>query len=259
MINDAEPQLSQEARLVRDKLVALGLETPMIENGLSERQKYARIKNLMAEVVGTLGLDLSDDSLAETPHRIAKMYVSEVFSGLDYARFPKVSLIDNKLGESEMVKVSDIAMISTCEHHFVTIDGIAKVAYVPGSQLIGLSKINRLVRFFAQRPQIQERLTRQIQASMQVLLQTEDVAVAIDATHYCVKSRGKPVPRSEPSFSVDERRTDSDYRRGTPPRFAACAEFSPTRKAGYWHLQIAAPWCARAGSQQSRLASVRFH
>jgi len=190
MIDDAEPQLSQEARLVRDKLVALGLETPMIENGLSERQKYARIKNLMAEVVGTLGLDLSDDSLAETPHRIAKMYVSEVFSGLDYTRFPKVSLIDNKLGESEMVKVSDISMISTCEHHFVTIDGIAKVAYLPERQLIGLSKINRLVRFFAQRPQIQERLTRQIQASMQVLLQTEDVAVAIDATHYCVKSRG---------------------------------------------------------------------
>jgi GTP cyclohydrolase I len=188
--DEVDQELSCEAVLVRDALANRGLETPLFETNLSADQKYQRIKGLMSEVVSTLGLDLSDDSLAETPHRIAKMYVNEIFCGLDYRQFPKLSLIDNKLGTSEMVKVSNIALTSTCEHHFVTIDGSAKVAYIPATQLIGLSKINRLVRFFAQRPQIQERLTAQIQTALQVLLQTEDVAVAIDATHYCVKSRG---------------------------------------------------------------------
>lgn len=182
--------ISPEAILVREALVQHGLETPMIDTGLSSKQKYTRIRELMTDVVKTLGLDLSDDSLVETPHRIAKMYVDEIFAGLDYRSFPKLSLIENKFGTNEMVKVSDINLLSTCEHHFVTIDGVAKVAYVPGDMVIGLSKINRLVRFFGQRPQVQERLTRQILVSLQVLLRTEDVAVAIDATHYCVKSRG---------------------------------------------------------------------
>jgi GTP cyclohydrolase IA len=185
-----EHPISDEARLVRDALIEHGLETPMIDTGLSARQKYTRIRELMAEVVNTLGLDLSDDSLAETPHRVAKMYVYETFSGLDYHNFPKISLLDNKFSASEMVKVSNIALTSTCEHHFVTIDGVANVAYVPGRQIIGLSKINRIVRFFSQRPQVQERLTRQILVALQVLLRTKDVAVAINATHYCVKSRG---------------------------------------------------------------------
>ena len=118
------------------------------------------------------------------------MFVDEIFSGLDYANFPRLSLIDNKLGGSEMVKVSDIALTSTCEHHFVTIDGVARVAYVPGSRIIGLSKLNRIVRFFSQRPQIQERLTRQVFVALQTVLDTDDVAVAIDAMHYCVKLRG---------------------------------------------------------------------
>ncbi len=182
--------LSDEARLVRETLVEHGLETPMIDNGLSAEQKYQRIESLMREVVETLGLDLSDDSLAETPHRIAKMYVREIFSGLDYSEFPKLSLIDNKMGVNEMVKVRDIELISTCEHHFVTIDGTAKVAYIPKDKILGLSKINRLVRFFARRPQVQERLTRQVLVALQALLGTEDVAVSMDATHYCVKSRG---------------------------------------------------------------------
>jgi GTP cyclohydrolase I len=137
-----------------------------------------------------LGLDLTDDSLCETPHRIAKMYVDEIFSGINYAKFPKITVIDNKMGVDEMVKISDISLTSTCEHHFVTIDGLAKVAYIPKDKLIGLSKINRIVRFFSQRPQVQERLTRQILIAMQTLLQTDDVAISIDATHYCVKSRG---------------------------------------------------------------------
>ena len=184
------PELSAEARLVRETLLEQGLETPMIDNGMNTEQKYERIRELMAEVMDTLGLDREDDSLAETPHRIAKMYVREIFSGLDYTKFPKLSLIENKMNAHEMVKISNIDLTSTCEHHFVTIDGVAKVAYIPEKTIIGLSKINRIVRFFAQRPQVQERLTRQILVALQVLLGTENVAVNIEATHYCVKSRG---------------------------------------------------------------------
>ena len=197
-----EPALSPEARLVRDTLVAHGLETPMLENGLSPEEKYTRIRQSMTEVMETLGLDLDDDSLAETPHRIAKMYVHEIFSGLDYSKFPKLSLIDNKMGADEMVKIRDIDLTSTCEHHFVTIDGTAKVAYIPAGRIIGLSKINRIVRFFGQRPQVQERLTRQILVALQALLGTEDVAVSIDATHYCVKSRGVQDTNSQTSTTA---------------------------------------------------------
>jgi len=182
--------LSPEAQAVKAKLVELGLETPMIESSLSAEEKYEKIKSLMTEVVSTLGLDLTDDSLEETPHRIAKMYVHEIFAGLDYANFPRMSLIDNKMSVDEMVTVKDVTVVSTCEHHFVTIDGLAKVAYIPKGKVIGLSKINRLVRFFAQRPQVQERLTRQVLVALQTLLDTDDVAVSIDATHYCVKARG---------------------------------------------------------------------
>ena len=185
-----QDKCSPEASLVKAALVERGLETPMIENGLSRDEKYNRIRASMEDIVTTLGLDLRDDSLTETPHRIAKMYVDEVFGGLDYRNFPRISVIDNKMGVEEMVKVVNISVISTCEHHFVTIDGASRVAYIPNDKIIGLSKINRIVRFFAQRPQVQERLTRQILVALQTLLETEDVAVAIDATHYCVKSRG---------------------------------------------------------------------
>jgi len=197
-----QAELSPEAILVRNTLLEAGLETPMIETGLNEQQKYTRIKELMTEVIQTLGLDLNDDSLAETPHRISKMYVREIFSGLDYRHFPKLSLIDNKMGANEMVKIRNIDLTSTCEHHFVTIDGVAKVAYIPKDRIIGLSKINRIVRFFAQRPQVQERLTRQILVALQVLLGTENVAVSIDATHYCVKSRGVMDSNSQTSTTA---------------------------------------------------------
>lgn len=196
------PEISAEATLVRDTLIEQGLETPMIETGLSNEQKYERIKASMTDVMNTLGLDLADDSLAETPHRIAKMYVREIFSGLDYTKFPKLALIDNKMGANEMVKIREIDMTSTCEHHFVTIDGVAKVAYIPRNKIIGLSKINRIVRFFGQRPQVQERLTRQILVALQTLLGTEDVAVSIDATHYCVKSRGVMDSNSQTSTTA---------------------------------------------------------
>ena len=182
--------ISTEAAAVKHALVLKGLETPMLETGLTRDEKYLRIKAAMRDVVTTLGLDLSDDSLTETPHRIAKMYIDEIFSGLDYSQFPKISVIENKMGVEEMVKITDINLTSTCEHHFVTIDGVADVAYIPNEKIIGLSKINRIVRFFAQRPQVQERLTQQILVALQTLLGTDSVAVRIKATHYCVKSRG---------------------------------------------------------------------
>ena len=183
-------EISNEAMLVRQALIDGGLETPMVANDLDRQQKYERIRDNFREITETLGLDLSDDSLAETPHRIAKMYVDEIFSGLDYSQFPKISVIENKMQVEEMVLVDDIDVVSTCEHHFVTIDGSARVAYIPGNKIIGLSKINRIVRFFAQRPQVQERLTQQILVALQTLLETDDVAVTINAVHYCVKSRG---------------------------------------------------------------------
>ncbi len=191
------PTLSEAALMVRNALLAKGLETPMVDTGLTQQAKYDRIRSAMETILETLGLDLTDDSLTETPHRIAKMYVKEIFSGLDYAAFPKISLIENKMGTQEMVKVSRIDLTSTCEHHFVTIDGFAKVAYIPAGKIIGLSKINRIVRFFAQRPQVQERLTQQVLVALQTLLDTEHVAVSIQATHYCVKSRGVMDSNSE--------------------------------------------------------------
>lgn len=182
--------LSDEAQRVRDALIAKGMETPMIPVPLSREEKYERIKGLMTEMMATLGLDLSDDSLTETPHRIAKMYVKEIFNGLDYSEFPRISMVRNKMRVDEMVKVRDIKLTSTCEHHFVVIDGSVRVAYIPNEHVIGLSKINRIVKFFASRPQIQERLTQQILIALQTLLETENVAVSIQAKHYCVIARG---------------------------------------------------------------------
>jgi GTP cyclohydrolase I len=187
---DIPSPYSAEANLVRHALLERGLETPLLPHQFEREEKYQRIKKSFAEIARTLGLDLGDDSLSETPHRIAKMYVDEIFSGLDYLNFPKITVIDNKMGVEEMVKVSDISLTSTCEHHFVTIDGTAKIGYIPKHKIIGLSKINRIVRFFAQRPQVQERLTQQLLVALQTLLQTDDVAISIDATHYCIKSRG---------------------------------------------------------------------
>ncbi|MGL5452291.1 MAG: GTP cyclohydrolase I FolE [Aeromonas sp.] len=187
-------QFSQQALLVKAALEAKGLETPVVAdgltNGLTNEQKRESIEAHMRAIMVTLGLDLTDDSLAQTPHRIAKMYVNEVFSGLDYATFPKITVIENKMQVDEMIMVRDISLTSTCEHHFVTIDGMAHVAYIPRGKVIGLSKINRIVQFFARRPQVQERLTQQILLALQTLLGTLDVAISIKATHYCVKARG---------------------------------------------------------------------
>ncbi|MCL4779849.1 MAG: GTP cyclohydrolase I FolE [Gammaproteobacteria bacterium] len=189
--------LRPEAIAVRDALIARGLETPMVDNQLGAEEKRQRIQAHFAEIMKVLGLDLRDDSLMDTPRRIAKMYVNEIFGGLDYANFPKLTVVENKMQVEEMVRVDGIDLSSTCEHHFITIDGTASVAYIPQRKVIGLSKINRIVSFFAQRPQIQERLTEQVLLALQTLLDTRDVAVSITAVHYCVKARGVMDSNSE--------------------------------------------------------------
>ena len=183
-------KISAEAAKVRDALIARGIETPMIEPVQSKDERRSKIESKMREVLELIGLDLRDDSIEETPVRLAKMFVDEIFSGLDYANFPKITIIKNKMQVSEMVLVNDVTLTSTCEHHFVTIDGKVSVAYYPKDWVIGLSKINRVVDFFAQRPQVQERFTEQILLAFQTLLETEDVAVYVRATHFCVKCRG---------------------------------------------------------------------
>ena len=164
--------------------------SPIVKTNLSAEQKIEKIKKHFSEIMKTLGLDLKDDSLADTPKRIAKMYVNEIFGGLDENKFPRITVIDNKMGYDQMVCVQDIEVLSTCEHHFQPIDGFATVAYIPNKKVIGLSKINRIVEFFARRPQVQERLTKQIADCLQYILETDNVAVHINAKHYCVISRG---------------------------------------------------------------------
>lgn len=182
--------ISPEAQSVRAALLAKGIETPTVAHDKNKDERRAEIQQHMRSVLELLGLDLRDDSLEETPHRLAKMYVDEIFSGLDYQTFPKITKIKNQMKVSEMVLVDDITLTSTCEHHFVTIDGKVAVAYYPKDWVIGLSKINRVVQFFAQRPQVQERFTEQILTAFQTILETEDVAVYVKATHFCVKCRG---------------------------------------------------------------------
>ncbi|KAE9530329.1 MULTISPECIES: GTP cyclohydrolase I FolE [Testudinibacter] len=182
--------ISAEAARVRDALIAKGIETPMKSVALSLNERRKQIESHMREVIQLIGLDLSDDSIEETPGRMAKMYLDEIFTGMDYANFPKITTIRNRMKVSEMVLVNDITLTSTCEHHFVTIDGQVSVAYYPKDWVIGLSKINRVVSFLAQRPQVQERLTEQVLTALQAILQTDDVAVYVKATHFCVKCRG---------------------------------------------------------------------
>lgn len=186
----AEAALRPEAIAVREALVTRGLETPFHDALVGAEEKRRRIQHHFAEIMSVLGLDLSDDSLAETPRRVAKMYVSEIFGGLDYRNFPRLTTVANKMGCDEMIRVDGISVSSTCEHHFAAIDGTATVAYIPKDRLIGLSKINRIIDFFAQRPQIQERLTQQLLVALQTLLATDDVAVSISAVHFCVRARG---------------------------------------------------------------------
>jgi GTP cyclohydrolase I len=185
--NKTDPALGLK---VHDHLVKMGVETPTIANGLSRSDKIDIIETKFTDIMNALGLDLSDDSLIETPKRVAKMMVTETMWGLDYDAFPKCTTVDNKMQYNEMVVERNVNVQSNCEHHFVVIDGLATVAYVPKDKVLGLSKINRIVEYFSKRPQIQERLTEQIFHTLQFILDTKDVAVMIDAQHYCVKSRG---------------------------------------------------------------------
>ena len=183
----ADPALGQK---VHEYLVSVGVETPVIDNGLSRKEKIQKIEDNFDEIVATLGLDSKDDSIKDTPKRVAKMYVNEIFWGLDYASFPKITVVENKMQYNEMIVEKGISVQSFCEHHFVNIDGLATVAYIPNNKVLGISKMNRIVEYFSRRPQIQERLTEQIYHALSFILDTENVALTIDAKHFCVKSRG---------------------------------------------------------------------
>lgn len=167
-------------------------KTPLKANAfeLTDGEKIAKIEKHVEAILDILGMDLKDDSLSKTPHRVAKMYVKEIFSGLNPANKPSVTLFENKYKYSQMLVEKDIAVFSTCEHHLVPIYGKAHVAYISNGEVIGLSKINRIVKYYCKRPQVQERLTRQIAAELRETLKTDDVAVVIDAAHMCVAARG---------------------------------------------------------------------
>jgi GTP cyclohydrolase I len=177
---------------IGDEHIGTSDETPMHKHAfdLSDEAKIEKIASHFSEIMNTLGLDLTDDSLSGTPHRVAKMYVKEIFSGLNPANRPDIKLFENKYKYNEMLVEKDITFFSNCEHHFVPIIGKAHVAYISNGKVIGLSKINRIVQYYAKRPQVQERLTVQIANDLRKALQTEDVAVVIDAAHLCVSSRG---------------------------------------------------------------------
>ncbi len=177
---------------VGDDHLFTGLETPMKADAfkLTDEEKKEKIASLFSEIMDTLGLDLTDDSLKGTPARVAKMYIEEIFSGLNPANKPKIALFDNKYQYNQMLVEKNITFYSNCEHHFVPIIGKAHVAYKSSGKVIGLSKLNRIVQYYAKRPQVQERLTNQIGADLQEILGTKDVAVIIDAKHLCVSSRG---------------------------------------------------------------------
>lgn len=173
-----------------NKILKDVLPTPVKANRLSDEQKVKKIEKHFEGIMDALGLDRADDSLADTPRRVAEMYVFETFKGLKPENFPRITAVDNKLRYDQMIVEKDIKVMSVCEHHFVTIDGRCQVAYIPNDKVIGLSKMNRIVDYFSRRPQIQERLTMQIADALCVILGTKNVAVTITAKHYCVISRG---------------------------------------------------------------------
>ena len=177
---------------IGDDHISTGLETPMKKNAfeMSDDEKKEKIAHLFNGIMDVLGLDLSDDSLKGTPKRVAKMYVEEIFSGLNPKNRPKISLFENKYRYNQMLVEKDITFYSNCEHHFVPIIGKAHIAYVSSGKVIGLSKLNRIVQYYVKRPQVQERLTNQIAEDLKEILNTKDVAVIIDAKHLCVSSRG---------------------------------------------------------------------
>lgn len=183
-----DPALGEE---IHQYLLDCGVETPMRKFPLAERgDKYDTIYRSVTNIMEALELDLSDDSLKETPKRVTRMFLDEIYWGLDYKNFPKITTIENKMQYDSMLMERRIKLASSCEHHLVTIIGEAYVAYIPNEKVIGLSKINRIVEFFSRRPQVQERLTEQIFHTLCYILDTDNVAVLIQAEHFCVKARG---------------------------------------------------------------------
>lgn len=177
---------------IGEEHIATSAETPLRKDAfeLSNEIKIERIQKHFREIMHIMGLDLTDDSLSGTPNRVAKMFVNEIFSGIDPANKPDIKLFDNKYKYEEMLIEKNITLYSYCEHHFVPIIGKVHVAYISNGKVIGLSKINRLVKYYSKRPQVQERLTNQIANALKEALGTDDVAIIIDAVHLCVSSRG---------------------------------------------------------------------
>ncbi len=186
---------------VRDHLRALGIETPILPlKGSINGRAMRRVNIAVEEIISALGLDIRDDSLRNTPKRVAKMFCQEVFYGLDYHNFPKMTTVQNRMKYDEVI-VCKASIHSYCEHHLVPFTGTAYVGYLPKTKVIGLSKINRVVDFFSRRPQIQERLTEQISATLRLILETEDVATVLVCTHMCVRMRGVRDDLSETTTS----------------------------------------------------------
>lgn len=188
-MSKSDPILGKQVQL---HLVEKGIETPMTAMvEVDDETKLARIEENVRDMLENLGLDLTDDSLEETPMRVSKMYVKEIFAGLNYDNFPKCTTVENKFSHGdEFVLEKDITLFSDCEHHLRPIIGKAHVAYIPGEKVLGLSKLNRIVQFFAQRPQVQERLTQQIAEALAFIVGSDDVMVVIEAGHTCVSQRG---------------------------------------------------------------------
>lgn len=177
---------------IHSYLIEKGVQTPLLEDRVKESNeiKIGIITENVKAIMSALGLDLTNDSLSDTPLRVAKMYINEIFWGLKPENFPKCTLIENKMQYDEMVVEKNILVMSNCEHHLVPIEGKAHVAYIPNKKIIGLSKMNRVVEYFSRRPQVQERLTEQVYHALSYILETDNVAVVIDASHSCVKMRG---------------------------------------------------------------------
>lgn len=188
MTHKCDPALG---RKINEYLISKGVETPTTQLVHSNSQdKKQIIKKAVNDIMIALGLDMTDDSLIDTPSRVSKMYVDEIFRGLNYDLFPKCTAVDNKIEYDEMVVEKDITCISSCEHHLITIDSKATIAYIPNKKVLGLSKMNRIAKFFAQRPQIQERMTEQIFHALCYILDTDNVAVIVSGKHFCVAQRG---------------------------------------------------------------------
>ena len=207
-----DPQLGLQ---IQAHLKKIGVHTPTVPVSYNNDEKIVKIREHFTEIMNVMGLDLTDDSLCDTPRRVAKMYVNEIFYGLDFRNFPKCTAVDNKMRYDELVVERNINTQSNCEHHFIVIDGLTHIGYIPSKKVLGLSKLNRIVEYFAKRPQIQERLTEQVYYALQYILETDDIAVITMGKHFCVKSRGVQDVLSDTTTSKmgGRFRSDADLRK----------------------------------------------